>query len=90
MTHSKKLALNSNSGQSAVRRTQWSVMALQQLSEQKQRLQLDLSLCRVSGELGTAMKRAFELGDLQLYEQLRAQRLQVTELRDRFLQQGES
>lgn len=81
----KKGLVKGNSGENNVRQQKWPVMALQQLSDRRQRLQLDISLCRVTGELGTAMKHAFEIGDRQLYEQLRAQRLQVSELRDRFL-----
>lgn len=81
----KKGLVKGNSGGNNVRQQKWPIMALQQLSDRRQRLQLDISLCRITGELGTAMKHAFEIGDRDLYEQLRAQRLQVTELRDRFL-----
>lgn len=73
-----------NPGMDRVRREQSVIMALQQISERKDQLKLDISLCRVAGELGTAMKHAFELGDQQLYEQLRAQRLAISELRDNF------
>jgi hypothetical protein len=73
-----------NSGVERVRREQSLIMALQQISERKDQLKLDISLCRVAGELGTAMKHAFELGDQELYEQLRAQRLVISDLRDSF------
>jgi len=50
--------------------------------DKAQQRQLDMSLCRIAGEFGAAMKHAYRMGDEQLYEQLREQRLAISALRD--------
>jgi hypothetical protein len=55
------------------------------LAEKSNLLKLDIALCRVTGDLGAAMKHAFEAGDTELYDQLRKKRLEVSLLRDELI-----
>lgn len=53
------------------------------MSERVTKELLDHSLYRVAGGLGSAMKHAHKLGDTALYENLRSERLKISNLRDK-------